>query len=152
MAKSAVAGMKMIPAGFRVITLPSGQTALTPRRRSRRRYKLSKARRMSIAASARKFKVPVLTLAVNAPWVAKSMEVSKYNGGGWTGFRRAAEQVIMPAFTGVKIDSTGKMSFSLGNLAWGLLPNAMLGITKRSGLLRGAQKSVSRFRLPVSLT
>jgi len=62
MARSAsVAGMKVIPSGYRAVHLPNGQVALQKATRRRRRYKLSKTQRNKLARARRQFKIPILT-------------------------------------------------------------------------------------------
>jgi len=144
--------LEIIPSNMKVIILPDGKSALQKKTRSRRRFKTSLKTRRKIAASARRFKLPLLTIGANLPWIGKFNEVFMATGGGFQGLRRGAEQALIPAFTGVRIGSTGNAQFSFSNFNMGLLPNLVVMGIKRTGILRGTNRAFSRLKLPVSLS
>jgi len=151
-----IAGMDMIPPGTKVVLGPGGKSFLQKKSRRRRRFKTSLATRKKIAASARKFKLPVLTVGAQIPWMAKFKEVYDFNSQGtlgvWNGLRRGAEQVLLPAFTGLHIFSNGSTNWSFKNMSLGLLPNLMVMGVKKSGIFRGANRALAKSRIPVRLS
>ena len=142
-----VSKLKTIPSGYRVKETSAG-TFLVKKTRSRSR-KLSKRQRMAISKAAKKFKLPVLTLGVQLPWLSKSVEVFGANGSNLKALKYVGEQVILPSFTGIHIDSAGNATFDLKNLYLGLLPNVLLYGVSKTGVFRGINRNLSKMKLPL---
>ena len=160
MAANRVAGMKIIPSGYSVKNV-DGKTYLQKRRRSRKRYKLSKKRRDSISKAARKMKIPILTLAVNAYPMANiahsGFNMLKSVGSG-ASFRSAAIGMMNSAmpYTGVFLSGNAQ-GYVTGaswdpKRMWASLGNIGLYALKKTGIFKGANKALASARLPVRLS
>lgn len=151
----ASAKLKVIPAGMKVLELPDGSWALQKKTRRRRRYKMSAKQRKKIAAAARRFKIPVLTAAALAPTAlaaAQDFQFGLQQGGVIRGLNGALAS-ILASFTGIvyKIDQN-KVEFQPNLMLRGLVPFAGVTLIKKTGILKGAQRQVSRLKLPISLS
>ena len=63
-----MAKVRTIPKNMKIISMPDGSVAMTPKSRSRRRYKMSKKQRDAIRRSRNKLKIPIVQGAlVGAP-------------------------------------------------------------------------------------
>jgi len=160
MAAKRVAGMAIIPNGYSVKEV-AGKTYLQKRRRTKKRYKLSKKRRDSISKAARKMKIPVLTLAVNAYPMA-NIAHSGFNMlksvGSASGFRSAAigmANSVMP-YTGVYLNGNSQ-GYVTGaswdpKRMWASLGNIGLYALKKTGIFRGANRALASTKVPVRLS
>jgi len=149
---SKVAGMKIIPSGYTVRDV-GGKTFLQKKRRSRKRYKLSKKTRDKISRNARKFKLPILTGAALAlpamdAWNDAANNAPKTVQGRVSKFSRR----IVANYTGIYLDDTGKVNFNWRHAAKGLLPLAAVMGAKRLGIFKGANKALASAKIPVRLS
>jgi len=125
----------------RVIVLPNGKVALQSK--GRRRYRLSASKRKRIAASLRRFKLPVLTTAAIA---VGTWEPLKFAAGG--DFQRAGKW-LMRNYTGFDLDAK---NWKFNRLWGGLLPIIAVVAINRSGLLKHANQKLARMRIPLRLS
>lgn len=150
-----IAGMKVIPAGFRPVTLPDGSVALQ-RKGRRRRPRLSPQARRRIAAAARRFKVPVLTVGAQLPWAIPFISAIMREGGaalnGDENAQRSIANKIIAPFTGIVFNAGWKPQFVPRRMLQGLAPNLALMFIKRTGVFRGINQKLARMRIPVRLT
>lgn len=129
--------IKTIPTGYRIKETASGDY-LVKKTRSRKRYKMSKAARNKIAASARRFKAPVLTLGALAlgTWQPIQMLV---NGQGMQ-----AGQILLRNYTGFNVDGNGGVEWSFRYLMNGLFPLGAVMLINRSGLLKPVNQKLAK--------
>ncbi len=154
------AGMKIIPSGFRVITLPNGTAALQKTKRSRRKFKLPEQTRAKIATAARKIKIPVLRLGANIIPLTEGFmalqDLARANSPAARKFQLGETfNALVSPYVGVKAQWTGsqnKMVFAPMELVKGLLPNIMVSWINKSGILRGANQALAKTKLPVRLS
>jgi len=152
MAANRVAGMKIIPSGYSVKNV-DGKTYLQKRRRSRKRYKLSKKTRDKISRNARKFKLPILTGAALAlpamdAWNDAANNAPKTVQGRVSKFSRR----LIANYTGFYLDDLGRVSFNWRHAAKGLLPLAAVMGAKKIGIFKGANKALGSAKIPVRLS
>lgn len=148
MAKSVtIAGMKVIPAGFKTIVLANGETALQKKTRRRKKFKTSKATRNKLAAARRKFTVPVLTLGANAIPIVQGIDwltnVLPSSRSAQDKGSKLFNAVVAP-YVGIRMTAAGDVNFNFKELMKGLVPNIALFAIKRTGLLKGAQQKVKK--------
>lgn len=136
----------------RVIVLPNGKVALQSK--GRRRYKLSASKRRKIAASLRRFKIPLLT--TSAIMLPLSMAVA--NAGGlnkvFTNFgMKIFAREMLASYTGIYIvPSTGGVLFKPAMLMRGLAPLVAVALINRSGVLKPVNQKLARARIPLRLS
>jgi len=146
MATKTIAGMKVIPSGFRVKTTAGGTDVLVKKTRSRRRYKLPKATRDRMRASRNKIKIPVVQGAILLYPVAQihsaAMQAGVFGSGNY--FKQFGLHALW-RYTGFN-ENTKKIE--LGR-ATGLL--SLLGWTalRKSGIFKGANAFLGRNKVPL---
>lgn len=149
---SVVAGFKVIPKGFTPVTV--GKTTLLKKTGRRRKFKLSKATRNKIATSARKVKIPVLTIGANLVpalgafnWLTNVFpSTAPINTKTASLFR----SIITP-YTGVWLDNNLKPSFRPEQLMLGLVPNLIVFGINRFGVFKSVNQKLAKSRLPIRL-
>ncbi|MHA1330413.1 MAG: hypothetical protein ACTSR2_04970 [Candidatus Hodarchaeales archaeon] len=125
----------------RVIVLPNGKVALQSK--GRRRYKLSASKRKRIAASLRRFKVPVLTTAALGIGLGES--ISALFAGNW----QKAGGVVLRNYTGYDMWSKKWVPKAMLH---GLVPLLTIMLINRSGLLKPVNQKLARARIPLRLS
>lgn len=149
MAAKRVAGMAIIPSNYSVKEV-AGKTYLQKRRRTKKRYKLSKKTRDKISRNARKLKIPILTSAALAlptmdAWQDAANNAPKTIQGRVSKFSRR----LVANFTGFYLDDLGKAHWNWRHAAKGLLPLAAVMGAKRFGIFKSANKALASAKLPV---
>lgn len=148
-----MAKLSVIPAGHKVVETSAG-TFLEKIRRRRRRFKLPAKTRNKIAASARKIKIPVLTLGANAvPLMGLATFVTQDLGSGIDQFtmgRRFFNRVVTP-YTGIVMGESGPR-FQPKELMFGLVPNLIVGFIRKSRVLQSTNQRLAATGLPFRLS
>jgi len=142
---------QLLPPGKTVRNI-GGTNFLVSKSRSRR-FKLPAKTRKKMAASARKFKVPVLTIAAVGVPTALAVE----HAGGLTaaisttsGFKRFGSRMLQ-FYTGFNPAANAGSRFNIRDAAVGLGPLAALTFIRRMGLFKGVNQTLARSRVPVRL-
>lgn len=137
--------MKTIPTGYRIKETASGDY-LVKKTRGGKKYKMSKKARNRIAASARKFKFPVLTAGALAVGTWQPLQLLIQGEG------QAAGQVLLRNYTGFNIDGQGGVEFKFRYLMGGLLPLGAVMIINRSGILKPVNQKLAKAKIPLRLS
>lgn len=143
--------MKLVQVGSKVY--------LQKKRRSRKRYKLSKKHRDKLSRAAKKFKLPVLTIGANAIPIMNALRVFSRNSLRYIAETPAVQATlfngVVAPYLGVKITPTGDSfdaHFAPGELLKGLAPNVLLALLKRQRIYQAANRFISKLGLPVGLS
>jgi len=132
----------------RVIVLPNGKVALQSK--GRRKYKLSASKRKRIAASLRRFKLPVLTTAAVAyPLFSAVGAAGGINNVFTANGSKRFGGYLLAAFTGFDL-ATGR--WNIRSLQYGLLPVAAVMLINKSGILKPVNQKLARMRIPLRLS
>ncbi len=142
----------VIPSNMKVVAV-GAKTFLQKKTRRRRRFKLPAKTRQKMAASARRIKIPILTLvAVGIPIITAAG-----GAGGLTnalssqkGFIKFGSQLLMK-FTGINPQQP-QTGFQFKQFMQGGGPLIALAILRRSGVFKGVNQQLGRARLPLRLT
>ena len=129
--------LKTLPRGHKIVETAHGNY-IQKKSRTRRRYKTPKAVRNKMAASARRIKVPVLTLA--AIYGGFHLPIQRARGGDWKG----ASEALMWAYTGWNA-STQK--FEMRGLARGVIPLVAVLLINKSGILKPINQQLGKIRM-----
>jgi len=137
-----------IPSNRRVITV-GNKHFLQPIKRRTKRFKTPLKVRKKIAAAARRFKLPILSVAA----VGFPIGIAINKVGGIQGLFSAhgietASASILRSFTGFD-PRTG--SFSWEALGEGLLPATAVFVINKLGVLRPINRALGRTRMPFRL-
>jgi len=135
MATDKIAGYAVLPRGYKVI---EGTKMVQKAKRSRKRYKMSKAARNKIAASARRFKLPVLTLGAVALGTWEPIQMLTQGQG------KLAGQILLRNYTGFNVDGNGGVEFKFRYLMNGLLPLTAVMLINRSGILKPVNQKLAK--------
>ena len=149
MAISKVAGMSIVPSGY-AVREAGGKTFLQKRRRSRKRYKLSKKHRQAIARSAKKMKIPILGIAaVGMPALSAFKDTQKYTkmSDKLDAFGRS----LLASFTGVSIWGDRSVHFQPSLALRGLVPLGIYAGLSKFGILKMGNKVLAKTKLPIRL-
>lgn len=130
-----------LPPRTRLVTGGDGKTYLTSK--TRRRYKTPKSVRKKIAASARRIKIPVLTLG--ALYGGFHLPIQRARGGDWKG----ASDALIWAYTGWN-NSTQR--FEMRGLARGIVPLLAVLIIRKSGVLKPFNQQLGKYKVPLRLS
>ena len=130
-----------LPPRTRIVYGADGKSYLTGK--SRRRYKTPKSVRNKIAASARRIKLPILTLG--ALYGGLHLPIKRLIDGD----RQGASDALIWAYTGWNA-STQK--FEMRGLARGVIPLLAVLIINKSGVLRPVNQQLGRHRIPLRLS
>ena len=130
--------LKTLPKGMKLVTGPDGNVYQTPKTRSRKKYKMSKAARNKIAASARRFKLPVLTVGALGLGLWQPITLLTQGQGQMAG------QVLLRNYTGFNVDGQGGVEFRFRYLMNGLLPLGAVMMINRSGLLKPVNQKLAK--------
>ena len=136
--------MKTIPTGYRIKETASGDY-LVKKTRSGKRYKMSKAARNKIAASARKLKAPLLTGGALLMGTWQPVQLL-FNGQGLE-----AGQVLLRNYTGFNLDGNGGVEWKFRYMFNGLLPLGAVMLINRSGILKPVNQKLAKARVPFRL-
>ena len=139
-----VTTLKTIPTGYRIKETASGNY-LVKKTRSGKRYKMSKAARNKIAASARKFKPPLLTLGALAMGTWQPIQMLIEGQGMQAG------QILLRNYTGFNIDGNGGAEWRFRYMFNGLLPLGAVMLINRSGILKPVNQKLAKARIPLRL-
>jgi len=149
MAAKRVAGMQIVPSGYSVKEV-GGKTFLQKKRRSRKRYKLSKKHRQAIARSAKKMKIPILGVAaVGMPVLSAVKDAQKYTkmSDKVDSFGRS----LLASFTGVSIWGDRSVHFQPSLALRGLVPLGIYAGLSKFGILKMGNKVLAKTKLPIRL-
>lgn len=139
---------KQLPPNTRIVTQVGNELVLTKKKRSVRRFKTSKKTRDKISRAARKFKIPIITgAAIALPLAIAITEGMKPAANSEK--VKAFSRNILNSYTGIDIV---ERNFKLSRMATGTLPLIGAMIARRSGLFKGANRALSRLKVPVSLS
>ena len=133
---------KMLPKGYKVVETSAG-TYLQKSKQSRKRYKMSKSARNKIAAAARRFKLPVLTVGALAGGTWQPINLL-FQGQG-----QYAMQVLVRNYTGINTDFNGSVEFKPRYMLNGLVPIVAVMLINRSGILRPTNQKLAKTKIPV---
>jgi len=136
-----------------------GKTFMQKKKRSRKRFKMSKKHRDKLARAAKKFKFPVLTIGANAIPILNAIRVFSRWPLRQIGHDPAVQATlfngVVSPYIGIKIAPVGetfKASFAPGELLKGLAPNVLLSLVKKQRWYQGANRLLSKLGLPVGLS
>lgn len=140
-----MATIKTVPDGFRLKTTPDG-TFYEKKTRGRKKYKMSKKARNKIAASARRFKLPLLTggALVMGTWQPIQMLMQ--------GQGMQAGQILLRNYTGFNIDGNGGVEWRFRYMFNGLLPLGAVMLINRSGILKPVNQKLAKAKIPLRLS
>ena len=134
------------------------KTYMQKKKRSRRRYKLSAKHRKKLAAAARKFKFPILTIGANAIPIMNAIRVFSNNSLRYIARTPEVQAIlfngVVSPYLGVKIVPRGESfdaQFAPAELLKGLAPNVLLALMKRQRFYQAANRFISKLGLPVGL-
>ena len=136
--------LKTIPTGYRIKETADGNY-LVKKSRGGRKYKMSKKARNRIAASARKFKLPVLTAGALAVGVWQPLQLLVQGQG------QEAGQVLLRNYTGFNVDGQGGVEFKFRYMFNGLFPLAAVMVINRSGILKPVNQKLAKMKVPLRL-
>jgi len=142
-----------IPPGYRIknVAIDGKPTSVLVAKRRTKKFKLPAKTRKKIAASARKFKVPLLTgTALAIPAVSAYNTSQIYARPEKKVMAAAAE--ILASYTGIYALPDKKIEFRADKLLQGAAPLLGVWALKRSGIFRGANRTLARSRIPVRLS
>lgn len=138
-----------LPAGKTVRNI-GGTNFLVSKRRGRR-FKTSLATRKKIAHAARKMKIPVLTLGALAVGTSDAIGGLMEPGTIRQKFNRFGFH-LLKNYTGISVFQTQAPQFNFNDLLRGTGTLAGVALARRSGIFKGANKALTKLRLPVSLS
>jgi len=145
--------LKRIDKKDRVVTV-DGKSFLQEKTRSRKKFKLSKKRRDAISRSAKKFKLPIITTAINAPPLINLGKTIIDNMGetGTTQTVRALNALRPYSGVTMSADATGVV-FARWKLKdmWATGLNLGNMLLQRMGLFRGVNRVLARAKVPARL-
>lgn len=141
------------------LALPPGKTVrniggvnfLVPKGR-RRRFKLPAKTRNKIAASARKIKIPVLTIAINAPPIVEAGRFALGIDTPNAPFKdrmRWSFNALRP-YHGIQLQPDGRALFDIRKM-WATGANLLLTGLKRTGVFRPANLVLAKSKIPLRL-
>jgi len=137
--------LKTIPTGYRIKETAEGNY-LVKKTRGGRKYKMSKKARNKIAASARRFKFPLLTFGAVAVGTWQPLQLLIEGQG------QQAGQVLLRNYTGFNVDGQGGVEFRFRYLMGGLLPLAAVMVINRSGILKPVNQKLAKAKIPLRLS
>lgn len=146
-----VAGLPLLPAGYTVIE-KGGKAYAQKKKRTRRRYKLSKAQRQKISTAAKKFRLPVLTIGANIVPIFGAFDfITNIMPQNLTPNHKVVSlwNRTIKYYTGITLtlDGQGNPAYShwrLGDAALGLGPNIILGAVKGAGMFRNQRRQAAK--------
>ena len=143
---------RVIPKDKTILETSKGPV-LVHKKQRRRRYKTPKAVRQKIAASSRRFKIPILTTAaIGIPFFTALDKAGGMNNlftrSGMFKFSRE----MLASYTGVFIEGGGGVVFAPQLMLRGLVPIAMVAIINRLGILKPANQKLAKTRIPLRLS
>ena len=149
---SKIAGLAVIPPGFKTIIGQGGKVFIQKKTRSRRRFKTSAKQRAAVRAGLRRFKIPVLTtVAVGIP-LTLAVEAAGGTNKVFTmkGFKRFGNH-LLGSYTGFQPLNENNL-FQFSRMGRGLGPLIGLLGVRRFGIFRGINAKLTRMRIPISLS
>jgi len=142
-----------IPAGYRIVHV-GGRNYIQKKKRSRKRYKLSKAQRNKLSRAAKQLKIPALTTAANAPHFLRFLSMlSRYRGGLSDPAAQAAiANTITEPYLGVTFDSSMQPSWHPEKMLAGLVPNIAIRVLTKYRVFSNINTKLTKMGLPISLS
>ncbi len=139
------------------IALPPGKTVrniggtnfLVSKRRGGHKFKLPAVTRRKMAASARRIKIPVVTVAINAPPLFDAADQLFKSGVTMKDKGRNIFNALRP-YHGFSLFSTGKTQWRLGDM-WAVGANLGFQLVKRTGIFKGANTALAKTKMPFRL-
>lgn len=137
--------LKTIPAGYKIVDTAAG-TFLQKKTRSRKKFKMSKQARNSIKASARRFKLPLLTTGAVIAGTWEPMQLL-FMGDG-----RGAGQMLLRNYTGFNISAGGATEWRFRYMFNGLLPLVAVMAINKTGILKPVNQKLAKAKIPLRLS
>jgi len=134
--------LKTLPKGHRIIETAHGNY-IQKQKQSRRRYKTPVATRRKIAAAARRFHVPVLSIAALSVGMADPVQMAI--AGRW----KSAWGNLVWNYTGWNIDTK---TFRFSKLAQGWAPLLLVFAINRTGIAKPINQKLARAKIPLRLS
>ncbi len=146
--------LKRIDKKDKVVTV-DGKQFLQEKTRSRKTFKLSKKRRDAISRSAKKFKLPIITTAINAPPLI-NLGKTIIDNMGETGTTQTVRALnALKPYSGVTMsgDAGGNVVFVEWRLRdmWATGLNLGNMLLQKAGLFRSVNRILARAKVPARL-
>ena len=142
----------VLPSNVRVSQVGT-QLILQKVKRSRKKFKMSKAQRQKISAASRKFKLPILTGIAVGPAVLLSAQKAMTRGAVIEKLQTFAQEMIS-YYTGATFSNAGAfLGWDAGRLAVGWGPIVAVGAVKTlaKGRVMAINRALSRAQIPANL-